>query len=850
MARPNVVLREENGFPRQFDPVHTGMPLPEGYLRPGEDHGLQTSEGHPVEPFQSRPLSLWNDGSIRWLGIAFPARLAPWETREIELVAHNRSASPKNMPPPAPRLLACEQALSVRIERADASWRVLSFDLIDQDNKTCDVRMEETWVLIEEGALFSEYRTTGSFLSQAGEPYLRFFVTLQLYRIGQLVRIEAGLHNTRRALHRGGLWDLGDSGSVHFRSFSLSVRQPNVASYWINAGTDSATIAESARPLRLHQESSGGENWNSRNHVGADGKLTTRFRGYRLYRGEENAGHGERAMPVCGMLDSDTGTCATMRHFWQNFPSALEANTDALKVEFFPAIGSAYELQGGEQKQQTAWLQLDGEGDTLRNLHFPVIPVVPAEHYAIANAFPFFTPIHQRDRIDRLIELGLCPEAGFLQKREVIDEYGWRNFGDIFADHESLYLPSDEPRFISHYNNQYDAIYGFARQFALTGDKRWFQLMDDLARHVVDIDIYHTDEDRAEYNHGLFWHTDHYLDAHTATHRTYSRFNTTSSMPGQTGGGPAAEHCYTTGLLYHFWMTGSENSKSAVLELATWMRKAHEGSVGLLPQVLAIKKNDLPRLTKVLAGNLNGVYQYPFTRGTGNYINTLLDASLIQPEADWLSQAEHVIRCTIGPADNIEHRNLLDVETGWHYLVLLSAITRYLCLKLDSHSRDDVYEYALASLKHYWRWMVINEQPFLHKPEELEFPNHTWVAQDFRKVALLKQAALFDAENSEAYKRKAFEWLGEITRTLEVSEERFFTRVQIILLQNYGPHRYDIPIAEEAAAGKAALKKHRKHGRTVFTTRVLIQILQRLARGIVQFRPAREKAWLTLRLEG
>lgn len=849
MARPKFVLREENGLPRQFDPVYSGMPLPEGYLRPGEEHSLQTSDGHPVEPFQSRPLSLWNDGSIRWLGIAFPARLDPWETRVIELVARNRRDNRTEIPPAAPRLQACEQDLSVRIEQPDGSWRALSFELSDQDNTVCNVRIEKKWMLIEEGALYSEYRTTGVFLSQANEPYLRFFVTLQIYRIGQLVRIDAGLHNPRRALHHGGLWDLGDSGSVHFRSFSMSVRQPNISSYWINAGPDSETLAESATPLRLHQESSGGENWDSKNHVDADGKLTTRFRGYRIYRGTKTAGHGERAMPVGGVLDGETGTCATMTSFWQNFPSGLEANTDALRVEFFPAVGSAHELQGGEQKQQTAWLQLDSEGDTLRNLHFPVIPVVPAEQYAIANVFPFFTPIHQRDQIGHLIDLGLCPKKGFFQKREVIDEYGWRNFGDIFADHESLYLPSDEPRFISHYNNQYDAIYGFARQFALTGDKRWFQLMDDLARHVVDIDIYHTDEDRAEYNHGLFWHTDHYLDAHTATHRTYSRFNTTSSMPGQTGGGPAAEHCYTTGLLYHFWMTGSENSRSAVLELANWMRRAHEGSSGLLPQVLAIKKNDLPRLKKVVAGNLNGVYQYPFTRGTGNYINTLLDASLIQPEADWLRRAEHVICRSIGPSDNIEHRNLLNVETGWHYLVLLSAITRYLWLKLDSHSLDESYEYALACLKHYWRWMVINERPFLHKPEELEFPNHTWVAQDFRKVVLMKQAALFDAKNSAAYERKASEWLGKITQTLEVSEERFFTRIQIILLQNYGPHRYEIPIAEEAA-GKAALSKHRKYGRTVFTTRVLVQILQRLARGIVQFRPAREKAWLTLRLEG
>lgn len=46
--------------------------------------------------------------------------------------------------------------------------------------------------------------------------------------------------------------------------------------------------------------------------------------------------------------------------------------------------------------------------------------------------------------------------------------------------------------------------------------------MDELARHLVDIDIYHTDQDEPRFNGGLFWRTEHYTDAETATHRAYS----------------------------------------------------------------------------------------------------------------------------------------------------------------------------------------------------------------------------------------------------------------------------------------------------------------------------------------
>ncbi len=49
------------------------------------------------------------------------------------------------------------------------------------------------------------------------------------------------------------------------------------------------------------------------------------------------------------------------------------------------------------------------------------------------------------------------------------------------------------------------------------------QQANDLARHVSDIDIYHTSEDQAKYNNGLFWHTYHYVDAGKSTHRSYPK---------------------------------------------------------------------------------------------------------------------------------------------------------------------------------------------------------------------------------------------------------------------------------------------------------------------------------------
>src|SRR5205085_3866051 len=127
----------------------------------------------------------------------------------------------------------------------------------------------------------------------------------------------------------------------------------------------------------------------------------------------------------------------------------------------------------------------------------------------------------------------------------------------------------------------------------------WWQWGDALARHVSDIDIYHTTADRAAYNGGLFWFTDHYMHAQTSSHRTYSKHNRPPNGPY--GGGPGAEHNFTSGLLLHYCLTGSRNSRDAVLSLANWVvamddgRRTILGSVDTGPTGLATNNDIIGR---------------------------------------------------------------------------------------------------------------------------------------------------------------------------------------------------------------------------------------------------------------
>jgi len=858
MEKIAIQLEEVNGVARINEPVGLGIPLPKGTIQ--TVHNLTLLDDHKPLSLQLQPLAHWPDGSIRWVHASFLINLDSNSKKSLVLAQH-QTPSPRNpesvIDQTTESLMISTATGRVTLQPSSLAWHVDNDEgaaipsvvsLSDENGAPCTVKTEASWEIIHEGSVFVAATLKGEWLKQNSEPLARFECELRIFLETGLVQVELVTHNPKRARHPGGLWDLGDPGSVYFRELAVETTLPATSKAIVTPqATDENPSVFQLSDFNLYQDSSGGENWQSRNHIDANGEISTQFCGYRLTNPNELQQEGKRANPLvsiehdCGQLD------VAVPGFWQNFPTSLRKEGNKLTIGLFPKDAkNAYELQGGEQKTLHCLMVSNPEHNATATAYTPLVPMLTPESYEQADAFPWFKTNAQPSTLDELIAEGLNGSSNFFAKKEVIDEFGWRNFGDIFADHETLYQNDGDQPYISHYNNQYDPIYGFARQYALTGDKRWFELMNDLARHVADIDIYHTEQDRAEYNNGMFWHTDHYLDALTANHRTFTKHNDTSSTPGQTGGGPAAEHCYTTGLLYHYLLTGSVTSKMATLKLAGWMVATHEGTGGFLEALQTIKSQDIPKLKALVKGQKITKHRYPFTRGTGNYLIALIDASILEPDKDWLSQADIVVRGTIHPKDNIAGRNLLDVETSWSYLILLSAITRYLHIKRAKEQLDDSYQYAASSFMAYAEWIRDNEKLFLDDPEPLEFPNHTWVAQDIRKAMLMFQAAeLAPKDKASRFQKTGEEWLIETCKTLKISREKQFSRVLIILMQNYGPH------ISSPSVHESTLQNFILSGNTSLELNwgsLLTLILRRLGKSIYTLKLAREKAWLNARL--
>jgi hypothetical protein len=721
-------------------------------------------------PADRQVLDRWSDGSIRWVlidcqvdaGSDYRLVVCPdsvrsdglrIETRDSSIVVHTGVLS-FEVRPGGSELVR---------QLAPASKR-LRMAAIDPPGSAIEMHFDRAAVETP-GAQRCTVRLDGR-MHGAGYEAVAACVRLDFFAHSAALRVSVSLRNTRRARHPQGIWELGDPGSLLLRDVSLVlVGTDSNAAITCWPDLESAPLS-AAGSLSLYQDSSGGESWRSPVHVNRQGRIPVRFRGYRIETAS-GATAGLRAEPVVSARNSaGDSMAACVQQFWQNFPKAIEVDGSRIVMHLFPRqFDDLHELQGGEQKTHVMGIAFgdDPISDVpLDWVRTPLVVSTTPEWYAEAQAMPYLTPtsVDPNAAYLKLASAAIMGDDTFEHKRERIDEYGWRNFGDIYADHEAVGHEGPTP-LVSHYNNQYDAIAGFGIQFMRSGDVRWWQAMLELAAHVIDIDLYHTTEDRAAYSGGYFWHTFHYKDAGRSTHRAYPR------AEGVDGGGPSNEQDYSTGMMLHYYLTGSVPSREAVLDLAEWVLNLDDGR-------LTVFKWLSRGATGLASATVSPLYHGP-GRGAANSIITLLNAYRLTAQSRFLHKAEELIRRCIHPEDEPERLDLLDAERRWSYTVFLQALGRYLDDKAQLGEIDAAYAYAQASLVRYAEWMAAHEYPYLDRPEILEYPNETWSAQDMRKSDVFKLAARHARsdrrdrflERSRFFFRSSIEALGRSpTRTL------------------------------------------------------------------------------------
>jgi YetA-like protein len=753
---------------RRGEPVTVGIPCPRGLVRDSASVVMRGPEGELG--VQHEVLDSWADGSIRWLLLDFQAN--PPSEYIVGLdperkVSHQygaglavRRSSDGFTVDTSTGVFRCSGSGPFRIEQEDTAQTVVATSLglegRDAHGQPLDIRTSE-WILETEGSIRSTIRATGTIGSRrVGE--LEFTARVHFFAGLPVVRCELTVTNPSPAAHTGGCWELGDAGSVFFKDLSFRLTSSRAPAFVSCVPESGAAPVQAQSHLELFQDASGGDHWDSPVHRNHGRVVPMRSRGYRIDTGSQVL-TGLRATPIVWMNLEGSFVAVAMEHFWQNFPKAVECRGRDLVLGLFPRqAADVYELQGGEQKTHIFHAAFASDGVAAVPLGWvrdPAVAVIAPEWFASAEAVPYLTAKSSSTSIayEQLVDAAIEGSDCLVAKRERIDEYGWRHFGDIYADHETVHAQEPAP-LVSHYNNQYDAIAGFAYQFMRSGDERWWLGMQELARHVTDIDIYHTARDKAAYNGGLFWHTFHYRDAGLSTHRSYPRAS------GIFGGGPSNEHAYSTGLMLHYFMTGCAASRAAAIGLADWILRMDDGRLTVFRW---LTRHD----TGLASATGSPSYHGP-GRGAGNAIAVLLNGHRLTGNRTYLIKAEQLLRRVIHPADDIARRSLPNVELRWSYIVFMQVLGRYLDDKAEREECDDCFAYARESLLHYARWMAEHEHPYLDRPEILEYPTETWAAQDMRK----SEVFFFAARYATGDERAQFTERGEFFYTESLRQLR------------------------------------------------------------------------------
>ncbi|WP_284207467.1 hypothetical protein [Thalassotalea eurytherma] len=724
------------------------------------------------------PLSVWPNGSLKWVRCNFILPQNADIKRAFIKSAPEFHSNNCILPKVEKRETAQEVTFSLDNRLFSFSKTTLMCHEIPFTPFFCDSDLVHwdavvTSLTTKQTSFIAEAEYSGKLDSSSGN-FLNFVCRFFINFIENIVKVEFVIHNPKPMVHHQGKWDLGNENSVLFSELSLNLENITDSKLTLNDLPDKTLTGD----FSLYQASSGGDNWQSDSHVNSQNENVLPFRGYKL--NAIDSIDGLRAEPTLSAKHNANPLAVRVEQFWQNFPKKLELNNERLTIGLFPkSEHGLHELQPGEKKTHV--------------IHFDLTPCQAAPNakkteIAVCQSYLINSAVIQNlgsehdQELQNIIKLGLNGEDNFFAKREVIDEYGWRNFGELFADHEAAEFDGND-EMISHYNNQYDPLLGFLKQYLLTGNKQWLELANDLTQHVKDIDIYQTELDKPEYNNGLFWHTDHYVPAKTSSHRTYSKLQQSDVYEDHAGGGgPGGQHCYTSGLMLHYFLTGDETSKQSVIKLTDWIGNFYDGTGTVGELLISIKNKALPGYKNKLTG------QYPLDRGTGHFIVALLDSYELTGAQSYLDKASLVIKNTASPSEDLSLRELDNIEASWFYTVYLQAVIRYLEIKRSIGQFDESFAYSDSLLAHFAQWMLENEQPYLNTPEKLEYPNHTWVAQDLRKANILYTASELCMDNDVSLKlfEKAEYFYHYVHNELKNEPTNTYTRILVLLMQNVG----------------------------------------------------------------
>ena len=506
-----LTIRNDGDSPYRRLPMRCGLPLPEGTLGSSGQVRLMGSNGSEI-PLQARTLARWPDGSVKWSLLEFQADV-PAGAEEAYSVEFGSEVSPGRFDTPL-TVRETDDTVTVDTGRLKITFnrsRFAPFGEVLLDNRPyltgsrlvvkgpegreyVSTNAAPASVEVEEaGPMACVVRTEGDHVSADGKTLFRSICRIHAYAGLPYVRVDHTFVNNT-------LGEFSEIASMY---------------------------------LELDQQ--------SEDHEEIDIVQThdNRF----LVDGEASRGRQEGMIRVG---DVDVG----MVDFWQQYPKSVRAHKGRIEIGICPAVdasdydddaeqyrlyfylkGGIYRFREGLSKTHTMYI-----GEDVPSLPLPIAQA-PPNWYCDSGALGDIASKSEKRFADYEAKITEACE-GYVGIREGAREYGMLNFGDW-----------ERPP--NWGNTEYDTGFVMLREWARSGDVRWFEEGCRAALHHRDVDTCHASGDEMSRG-GVYRH----CVGHTGGYYPEGLEIAGASVSGQL----TVSHTWVDGFLLHYFLTGDARS--------------------------------------------------------------------------------------------------------------------------------------------------------------------------------------------------------------------------------------------------------------------------------------------------
>ncbi|MFW5868664.1 MAG: hypothetical protein ACOCX2_12655, partial [Armatimonadota bacterium] len=542
-----VTVTDHAGVARSGEIATQGMPFAFGALTSAENLRVIDPQGDEV-PVQARALNHWPDGSIMFALVSFPASVDADADAQytVEFGSNVTSAASLNWPLTVQEqdgrivvnngvlqaTLSTERGTLVESALLDATemvgdepWAALVTAEDGTEYSSAQGEVTDTQI-IEAGPLRAVIRRIGRHTAEDGSTLLEFDMIQEFYAGSPMTRLSYVFTHKE------------DTETEKIRRVRLNMPCP-----WAGDGAEALVWGEEAASSgattaceQLELDSA---------TVSVDGA-------------DSEAG---RTRGFARLSDGPSLSVAT-RWWWEKWPKGVEVSADGIALDLIPMDShdqfsdGPFVLYQGEAITHEVMLAFEPEGGDAQsteafNAFRDRLLAAPDPQYAVATLALGEMPAARENLFPRYEESVDRTYDGYMAKREAREEYGMENYGD------DTFEWGYGPTYTFWSNQEYDHHHGFLVEWFRSGDRRFFEIGEEAARHYEAVDCYHWAPGR-EYLIGAPHH-------HNSKHIVDEGWFPDHCVMGASNG-----HSWVEGLLDYWLLTGDVRAEETARAMGDW----------------------------------------------------------------------------------------------------------------------------------------------------------------------------------------------------------------------------------------------------------------------------------------